>query len=131
MIITSLKKLFNFSKLVQVPSHSKQTQISPASFHKLSLKEFALATKQANLSKNYDELYWHQVGEEFLERLETTTNPQKIRSYSVILYHLSKAKTTVSISNFEVPFSMMLAFSTPQSFASIISSLSRIGAFNN
>lgn len=131
MIINLLKGVYNFTKLVKVPTHPTSQQIEPSQFHRLSLKDFAITIKSANLNKNNDPLYWHQAGEEFLERLEPTTNPKKIRSYSVILYHLSKIKTDLSISNIEVPFSVMLPFSSPQSFTSIVSSLSRLGCFNN
>ena len=100
-------------------------------FDHLSLKDFSLETKNASLSKNRNEQYWLEVGEEFLSRLEPTTNPHKIRSYSVILYNISKTMPNINLGNLEATFSMLLPFASAMSFTSIVSSLSRMGAFND
>jgi len=57
-----------------------------------------------------------------------TTNPVTIRSYSKVIYSLSKAKKATA--NYETKISIILPFATPQSFTAMVSSASRIAPFS-
>jgi hypothetical protein len=57
-----------------------------------------------------------------------TTNPVTIRSYSKILYSLSKAKKATA--NYETKISLILPFATPQSFTTLVTACSRIAPYS-
>lgn len=60
-----------------------------------------------------------------MSRLEPTTDPEKIRSYSMILYNLAKSKHFTA--NFETQFALMLPFASPKSLTAIAVAISRMG----
>jgi hypothetical protein len=65
-----------------------------------------------------------------LNRIEITTDPEKIRSYSKLVYSLSKSASKLSNLNYETKFGIMLPFASHQSFTMIVMSLSRMGPFS-
>jgi hypothetical protein len=63
-----------------------------------------------------------------MSRIVPTTDPTIIRSYSKILYSLSKSKKATG--NYETKISLVLPFATPQSFATMVTAMSRIAPFS-
>lgn len=57
-----------------------------------------------------------------------TSDPLVIRSYSKILYSLSKSKKTTG--NYETKVSLVLPFATPQSFTTLVTALSRVAPYS-
>lgn len=63
-----------------------------------------------------------------MNKLQPTTNPIVIRSYSKVLYSLSKSKKATG--NYETKMSLILPFATTQSFTTIVTAMSRIAPFS-
>jgi hypothetical protein len=57
-----------------------------------------------------------------------TTDPVQIRSYSKVLYSLSKSKKARG--NYETKMSLLLPFATTQSFTTVVTAMSRIAPFS-
>lgn len=70
----------------------------------------------------------------FLSRLNFTSDPTQIRSYSKIAYSLVKSKhrsaddfSPIVNQNYETKFAVLLPFASHQSFTVIVTSMSRMG----
>lgn len=63
-----------------------------------------------------------------MNRIEPTTDPVQIRSYSKVLYSLSKSKKATG--NYETKISLVLPFASPQSFTAMVTAMSRIAPYS-
>jgi hypothetical protein len=94
----------------------------------LPLKEFSVKVHHLLVQKQKSPVFWSKVEQSFIERFAPTTDPIIIRSHAKLIYSLSKSK--LSTGNYETQVSLVLPFSSPQSFTTMVTALSRMAPWS-